>query len=53
MENVFSDSIYLIFDFISTFDEEVKMLAIKHFYLRIKILIYLKNFQSHLILGFL
>lgn len=31
MENAFSDSIYLIFDFISTLDEEVKMLAIKTF----------------------
>jgi hypothetical protein len=31
VENVFSDSIYLIFDFISTLDEEVKMLAIKTF----------------------
>lgn len=31
VENAFSDSIYLIFDFISTLDEEVKMLAIKTF----------------------
>lgn len=31
VENAFSDSIYLIFDFISILDEEVKMLAIKTF----------------------